>query len=149
MKKARIIALLTTAVFLAAVIAAGCTQEATGTSAVPAGNSQQVSQPGGISLPPSGNDAARGSGPGGDRQFSGQNFLTNQTRIAAAADKLGVSASDLQNALDWTKNATSGRPDLNAAAQELGITRQQLSDALGIPATNRTRSGGYNATRTP
>ena len=77
-----------------------------------------------------------------------QGFLTNQTRLAAAAANLGVSESDLQNALSSTANATSGRPNLAAAAQQLGVTQQQLMVAFGFPA------GGYrgnrsNATVTP
>ena len=81
-------------------------------------------------------------------QFSGQSFLTNQTLLATAASKLGVSETDLQNALSTTTNATNGRLNFTAAAQQLGVTEQQLMDALGTSAGG-FHGGHYNTTATP
>jgi hypothetical protein len=176
MKKTSIIPLLAAAILVAAIITAGCTQASgsnpgpvttsqqysqTGDSSPPAVNdgsrssgtgsattSQQYSQTGGDNSPPAGYNRSRNGGPGGGRQFGGQNFLTNQTLLTAAADKLGVSEQDLQNALSTATNTTSGRPDLNAAAQQLGVSQQQLTDALGFPAGG-SRGGRGNAPAFP
>jgi hypothetical protein len=177
MKKTSIIPLLAAAILVAAIITAGCTQ-ASGSNPGPVTTSQQYSQTGGDNSPPAVNDGSRsGTGSvtssqqylqtggnnsppaynrsrngssGGGRQFGGQNFLTNQTLLTAAADKLGVSGQDLQNALSSTTNTSSGRPDLSAAAQQLGVSQQQLTDALGLgfPAGG-SRSGRGNATAYP
>ena len=59
--------------------------------------------------------------------------------FAAAAKKLGVSESDLKDALGTPGNSPpqpGQRPpnrDLAAAAQKLGVTEQQLTEALGEP----------------
>ena len=148
MKKTSIIAFLAAAILVAGIITAGCTQD-TGSGSAPAGNSQQSSQTGGDSSPPAGYNRSLSGGSGGGRQFSGQNFLTNQTLLTAAADKLGVSEQDLQNALNTTTNATSGRPDLSAAAQQLGISQQQLMDALGFPASGFRGRGNTTAPPAP
>jgi hypothetical protein len=157
MKKNHIIALLAAAILVAGIITAGCTQDS-GSSASPTGNSQQYTPSGGQASTPAVDSASQVNSTRGGQQYTqssgghqsgGQNFLTNETLIAAAAGKLGVSGQDLQNALNSTKNATSGRPNLTAAAQQLGVTQQQLTDALGFSASGRIRSGGYNATRTP
>ena len=148
MKKTSIIGLLAAALLVAGMITAGCTQDAN-SSSNPAGNSQQYTTPAGSgdNVPPAGDIGYRNDSYGGSRQFGGQNFLTNQTLLTTAADKLGVSEQDLQNALTATANTTSGRPNLSAAAQQLGITQQQLTDALGFPAGGFRGRG--NATATP
>lgn len=58
--------------------------------------------------------------------------------FAAAAQKLGISEADLKAALGVTSDSqgTPGqrpRLDIKGAAATLGITEQQLVDALGIP----------------
>ena len=148
MKKNSIIALLAAALLVAGIITAGCTQS-TGSGSNPTGNGQQYSPSAGNRPLPAGTDGSGNMGHSGNRQFSGQSYLTNETLLAAAATSLGVSEQDIKNALDSTKNATSGRPDLNAAAQKLGVTRQQFTDALGISSSGRARTGGYNATQAP
>ena len=173
MKKTSIIALLAAALLVAGIITAGCTQDA-GSGSGSSGNSQQYSPPSTGNSPPAGNDGSPsgGSAPGqqysppgtgngppsgtggygggysGNRQFSGQSFLTNQTLLTTAAGELGVSETDLQNALSTTTNATTGRPNLAAAAQQLGVTQQQLMDAFGFPAGG-FRGGRYNSTTPP
>jgi hypothetical protein len=151
MKKNHIIALLAAAILIAGIFVAGCTQDS-GSSASPAGNSQQVTQSStesqtGTADSRSNSNRADGGQQyahvNGDHQSGGQNFLTNETLVAAAAGKLGVSEQDLKNTLTSTTNATSGRPDLSAAAQQLGITEQQLTDALGFP----TGAGGFRGSR--
>ncbi|WP_321507800.1 hypothetical protein [uncultured Methanoregula sp.] len=148
MKKNTIIVLLAAAIIVAGIFTAGCTQDASSGS-TSAGNSQHYSTSGGDNRTSAAADGSWNSGSNGNRQFSGQSYLTNETLLAAAAGKLGVSEQDIKNALDSTKNATSGRPDLSAAAQKIGVTPQQLTDALGIRTGGRIRSGGYNANQTP
>ena len=167
--KNTMVVLVISAVLIAGVIVAGCTQD-TGSSPGPAGNSQQASLSGTGNNPSpdnggsadnsnavnspapgdtgssSGGHSWNASGYGGNQQSRGQGFLTNVTLLTAAADKLGISEQDLQNALTMTSNATSGRPNITAAAQQLGITQQQLTDALGFPAGGRGMRGGQNAT---
>lgn len=134
MKKNSIIAILTAAILIAGIFTAGCTQTA-GSGASSTATNQQSSSANSQQYTPS----------SGSRQFSGQSFLTNETLLAAAAGKLGVAEQDLKNALNNTKNATSGRPDFAAAAQQLGMTSQQLTDALGMHFnTSVHRQGGYN-----
>ncbi|WP_299412205.1 YHYH protein [Acaryochloris sp. IP29b_bin.148] len=59
--------------------------------------------------------------------------------FAAAAQKLGVSESQLREALGSPENSPPQpgqrppKPDLAAAAQKLGVTEQQLAEALGRP----------------
>jgi hypothetical protein len=141
-----ILTLLAAAILVVGIITAGCTEDA----ASGAGSSEispQYTATSGETSPTAGDSGSQSSA-GGSRQFTGQSFLTNETLLAAAAGKLSVSEQDLQNVLNSTKNATSGRPNLTAAAQQLGVTQQQLTDALGIHARGHLRSGGYNATRT-
>jgi hypothetical protein len=148
MKKASIITFLAAAILVAGIITAGCTQTASSDSS-PATNSQQYSSPGRDTSPPGGNAGYRNSSFGGSRQFSGQNFLTNQTLLNAAADKLGVSEQDLQNALSATTNTTNGRPDFTATAQQLGVSQQQLLDALGFSAGGFRGRGNTTAPPAP
>ena len=169
MKKTSIIAILAAAILVAAIITAGCTQEA-GSSSGSSGTSQQYSPastetspptanggsqsngpaggqqyppPGTENVPPSGNNGS-GGGDSAGRQSSGEDFLTNQTLLATAAGKLGVSETDLQNAL----STTNGRLNFTAAAQQLGVTVQQLMDALGISASG-FHGGRDNSTVPP
>jgi|WetSurMetagenome_2_1015567.scaffolds.fasta_scaffold308918_2 hypothetical protein len=124
-------------VLIAGLTVAGCVQDNGTTGAQPGTSGGQLQGP---------QDNASGSA----RQFRDTGMLSNVTVLAAAADKLGVSEQELQDALESTKNATSGRPDLNAAAQKIGVTREDLTDALGFPAGGeRFRGDGYNATRVP
>jgi hypothetical protein len=137
MNKTRIIAILAAAILVAGIFIAGCTQDAGPTGTGIPGDSQQYSPDTGS---PSVNGGSYGgytgnaSSPGGNRQFRGQNFLSNETLLSAAAGKLGVSEDDLKNALTGTTNSTSDRPDFTAAAQQLGVTRQQFMDAFGSSA---------------
>jgi hypothetical protein len=142
MKKINAIAVMAASILFAVVLIAGCTQEAGNPVLAPPGDSGQYSNGNGGIRPQSGipgGYAGNMSDPG--RQFRGQNFLTNETLLIAAAGKLGVSEETLRNALDTTMNTTSGRPDFTRAAQQLGITQQELTDSLGLP------SGGYRGGR--
>ena len=103
-------------------------------SAAPAYNGQQ----GAGTSPMSGNYT---------HQHGGGNFLTNETRLAAAAQTLGISESDLKNALT---PPAQGRVNFTTAAAQLGVTTDQLTAALGIPAgrfgNGTWQRGGYNTT---
>ncbi len=84
---------------------------------------------------PGTNGQVVGSGPGTIRSTgNGQaflSFLSNKTLLTEAAGKLGVSEQDLENALN--ANAISNGPvNFNAAATQLGVTTQQLVEALGL-----------------
>ena len=149
-----IIAVLAAALLVAGVIIAGCTQD-TGSGSGSAGNSPSSDNSGSQSGSSTGNSPTPGnvgSQPGSyagntsnwSRQYSGQSFLTNDTLISAAADKLGVSEQDLKSAL----TPTNGRPNFTAAAQQLGVTQQQLRDALGFTAGG-SHGSRSNATATP
>lgn len=138
MKKNSIIAILAAAILIAGIFTAGCTQTA-GSSVSSTATNQQSSASNSPQYTPSNTPSS------GSRQFSGQSFLTNETLLVAAAGKLGVAEQDLKNALNNTKNATSGRPDFAATAQQLGVTSQQLTDALGMHVnTSVHRQGGFN-----
>ena len=112
MKKIRIIAILAATILVAGLITAGCTQDAGSPGSNPSGDSQQYSGTSGDNSSPFANGGYHGSNPGGaggNRQFRGQNPLSNETMLIAAAGKLGVSEQDLKNALNSTVNTTSGR----------------------------------------
>jgi len=154
MKKTSIIGILAAAILVAGIFIAGCTQDA-GSSSVTPVTSQQYSSSGTANSQPAGNGGSQSgsyagnrSGTGGNRQFSGQSLLSNETRLSAAATRLGVQEQDLKNALTATTNATSGRPDLTAASQQLGVTPQQLMDALGFPSGG-SRGSRSSTTATP
>ena len=138
--------LIISALLITGVMVAGCTQnngsatsQSSGDQATPALTSPVASGDSGQQTPSYGG-APAGSG----RQHQGgANFLSNTTRLTAAAATLGVSEQDLQNALN---SSTTGRPNLTAAAQQLGVTSEQLTAALGIPAGSPGMRGGRNAT---
>ena len=149
MKERSIAILIASAIIIAGILVTGCVQDAgrssdqsTGTQAPPAapqnnpvtaGQTNQQIQNAGI------------PGAGSQRHYQGQGFLSNVTVLTAAAEKLGVSEQDLQNALT---SSGGGRQNLTAAAQQLGITRDQLAAALGIPAGNPGMRDGRNTTVT-
>ena len=147
MKTMSIIALAAAAIFVAGIMTAGCIQD-TGSSS-PATSDQGPAGAG--NTPPAGDGMGSGnaygtpygngsyaghSGAGGNHTFRGQGFASNTTLLNAAAAKLGVSTTDLQAALNGTPGS---RPNLTDAAQQLGVTPQQLMDALGFPA------GGFHS----
>ncbi|HXX55533.1 MAG TPA: hypothetical protein VEI81_05515 [Methanoregula sp.] len=158
MNKKSIIAFAALAIFLVGIFAAGCTQDA-GSSA-PAASGDQSSA-GGTTTPPSGDTSNSGGsnaygnthghygGGTGGNYSHGQSFMTNDTLLSAAAGNLGISETDLKEALTSTANVTSGRPNLSAAAQQLGITQQQLMDALGFPAGGFGRHTMTNTMTSP
>ena len=101
----------------------------------------QLSTASGVTITPAQLMAALGMHQGGMRNGVGQgqrfggNFLSNQTLIAAAAQTLGVSVSDLTNAL--TPPAQGHFNLTNAAAQlsatsGITVTPAQLMAALGM-----------------
>jgi len=168
MKEPVRIILIISLVLLAGLVTAGCTEssstdvsQSAGTPAAVSGSDASPSS--GNPVPDAGSNAAAVTGSTGNDQpdtgqagtgqspgyghagrGQGQGFM-NESRINAAAGKLGVSGDALKNALNGTSNSTSGRPDFAAAAQQLGITQQQLTDAFGFPAGgfgNGTHSRG-------
>jgi hypothetical protein len=80
---------------------------------------------------------------GAQHQYQGQRILSNLTALTAAAEKLGVTEQDLQNALT---SSGGGPQNLTAAAQQLGVNRDKLVAALGFPAGGTGMRGGRNAT---
>ena len=139
--------LIVSALLVAGVMVAGCTQndgdaagQSSGDQTTPAFTASPVAAGGSGQQTPSYGAAPAGS----PRQHQGgANFLSNTTRLTAAAATLGVSEQDLQSALNSSVN---GRPNLTAAAQQLGVTSDQLTAALGIPAGGPGMRGGRNAT---
>jgi len=156
-KKWGCIGILAATFLVLAIVVAGCVQDS-------ASNSEQQAT---VSSPPggSGNNAPEGAAPGAPagsvqqgtgisppggnspHQHSGGSFLTNETRLAAAAQTLQVSESDLKNALTAP---AQGRVNLTTAAEQLGVTQDQLTAALGMHAGGQVNGtwqrGGYNAT---
>ena len=59
-------------------------------------------------------------------RYTGPRFQPN---ITIAAEKLGVTTQQLENALN---TSFQGSMNLTSAAQQLGVTTQQLADALGF-----------------
>jgi len=138
------------AIAIAAILVAGCVQGTAGSPDQNAGS--QVSSPAQPSPGTTGSQdqnavaGTTGSSPAhvsgapgaaSQRRTGGQGFASNATRIAAAADKLGVTAQQLTDAMS-TVNATTGRnANFIDAAQKLGVTEQQLRDAFGFSAGAR------------
>jgi hypothetical protein len=145
MKKTIVIILIISFVLAVGLFAAGCVQSSGTDSGQPSANQPQA---GDREVVPAGEEnTAQNTNPTGDitgtgsqRQPRGPGFLTNASRISAAAAKLGVSEDLLRTALNAS---AGGRSDLNGTAQKLGVTQAQLADALGIPAggfSGRTRN---------
>jgi hypothetical protein len=137
--------LIVSAITIAALLVAGCVQ-GTGSSA---NQGTAGSQP---SSPVQGNNVPAAGSP---HQYQGQSFLSNTTLLTAAAQTLGVSESDLANALTPTPgahfNLTTAAAQISAESGTT-ITADQLRAALGIPTGGFAHRGGYNATlynRTP
>jgi hypothetical protein len=158
LKNCGFLGIITSVLLIMSIVVAGCTQGSSDNAGQPAAGSSTTansgnSAPGQDAAIAAPADTARqgagvslsGTSPGG--QHTGGNFLTNETHLAAAAQTLGVSETDLKNALT---PPAQGRVNFTAAAAQLGVTSDQLSSALGIPAGgfgNGTRQrGGYNAT---
>ena len=145
-RKSTITLLIISALLVAGVMVAGCTQnngsaasQSSGDQATPALTSPVASGDSGQQTPSYG-----GAPAGSARQHQGNaDFLSNTTRLTAAAATLGVSEQDLHDALNSSAN---GRQNLTVVAQQLGVTRDQLSAALGIPAGGPGMRGGRNAT---
>jgi len=173
MKQNALFLIIASLVLVAGLVVAGCTQgSGTDTSQEaaagnPAAASENAAQapaqaPGGgsasVATVPSGNSGLStgqsGSYPGagsGQYQGRGQGGFLNESRLSAAATKLGVSEDALKTALNITATGTNGRPDFSSAALQLGITQQQLTDALGFPS-GATPGGNHtrgNWTGTP
>jgi hypothetical protein len=139
------------------LVVAGCVQDNSGNSGQSAassltdttGNSAPVQGAGSAAPGYNGQQGAGTSPVGGNYtpQHGAGNFLTNETRLAAAAETLGVSESDLKNALT---PPAQGRVNFTTAAAQLGVTPSQLTSALGIPAgrfgNGTWQRGGYNTT---
>jgi hypothetical protein len=145
MKKTHLIVLITSLALVAGIISAGCVQTA----------DTNQGQQNGNTVPAVQGTEQQGTSPGQAGTYAGQyhnRSMGNATRpqldLASAASKLGVTEQQLSEALGIVNSTQGNRWNLTGAAQDLGVTEQQLRDALGIPAGNRTRSGGYNATRT-
>jgi len=127
MKERSIAILIASAIIIAGILVTGCVQDAGSSS----------DQSAGTQAPPAA---------GAQHQYQGQRILSNLTALTAAAEKLGVTEHDLQNALT---SSGGGQQNLTVAAQQLGVTRDQLVAALGFPAGGTGMRGGRNATATP
>jgi hypothetical protein len=127
------VVLVVSLLLVSTIVVTGCVQD----------NGSNYDQQAVSLVTPSGTGAPGGS----PHQYSGAAMLSNVTFLTSAANNLGVSEQDLENALANTKNSTTGRSNLTLAAQQLGVSRQQLMDAFGA-AGGRMRNGSYNATQT-
>ncbi|MGA2121411.1 MAG: hypothetical protein ABSG49_05135 [Methanoregula sp.] len=158
LKKCSCIGILASIFLVMSLVVAGCVQNSTGNSDQPAavstpasGSGNSAPAEGAGSVAPAGTvQQGTGISPSGtysNSQHAGGNFLTNETRLAAAAQTLGVSESDLKNALT---PPAQGRVNLTTAAEQLGVTQDQLTGALGMhaggPGNGTWQRGGYNAT---
>jgi hypothetical protein len=158
LKKGGCIGILAAIILVLSLVVAGCVQDSAGNSDQPAavsspagGSGNSAPAEGGGSVAPAGSvQQGTGISPSGGNsthQHTGGTFLTNETRIAAAAQTLGVSESDLKNALT---PPAQGRVNLTTAAEQLGVTQDQLTAALGmhagVPGNVTWQRGGYNAT---
>jgi hypothetical protein len=156
LKRCGYIGIIASALLIMSLVVAGCTQTSTDNSGQSAaavsptdtsGNSAPA-QGTGSAAPVDTSQQGTGVSPAGTYshgQYSGGNFLSNETRIAAAAQTLGVSESDLTNALT---PPAQGRVNLTDAAAQLSaasgttITPAQLMAALGMHAGGM-RNGNY------
>ena len=142
------IILIVSALLIAGVIVAGCTQNNGSASIQSSGD--QATQVTTHSAPPgAANQQTPSNGrtsSGSSRQYTGGNFLSNATRITAAAATLGVSEQDLKSALNISM---TGRQNFTVAAQKLGVTQDQLIAALGISSGGQGFRGSRNATVVP
>jgi hypothetical protein len=157
------VGIIASVLLIMSLVVAGCTQTSSDNSAQPAaaapsvspadnsGNSAAPAQGAATAAPVDTSQQGSGVSPSGtyshgQGQYSGGgNFLNNATRIASAAQTLGVSASDLTTALTPAQGA---RFNLTTAAAQLSassgttITADQLRTALGMPAGG-SRNGSY------
>jgi len=116
MKRNTIVILIVSAILVAGIIVAGCLQD----------NGSSSGQSAGAQAPP-----PSGTPPVGSQyQNRFQNILSNTTVLTAAAEKLGVTEQQVENAFNTTQG--QGHVNLTVAAQQLGVTVQQLADALGM-----------------
>lgn len=140
-------ALMFTAVIIVTLLVTGCVQS----SPVPAGTSTGVQVSPSATAPTGQHQGfSPGNAPiGSTRQYQGQGPgqgrrpLPNDTVLAGAAAKLGLPEAQLDSALT---NPSGGRVNFTEAAQQLGVTPQQLADALGMTGSgpglrNGNRSG--------
>ena len=135
-------ALIFTAAIFVTLLVTGCVQNAPASAGNGAGIqvSPSITATGQHQGPPQNAGTAQ---PGSQRQYQGsgqgqgQRPLPNATVLAGAAIKLGIPESQLETALT---GPSGGRVNVTAAAQQLGVTPQQLAEALGI-------SGGGQAPR--
>ena len=141
--------LFVSALLVAGVMVAGCTQNDGNAASQSSGGQTTPALTSPVTNGDTGQQTqSQGAAPAGSpRQHQGgTNFLSNTTRLAAAAATLGVSEQDLQSALNSSAN---GRPNFTAAAQKLGVTSDQLTAALGIPTGGPGMRGGRNAPAAP
>jgi hypothetical protein len=140
--------LIVSAITIAALLVAGCVQGTGSSTNQGTAGSQTTS-------PAQQTQNAATPAAGSPHQYQGQSFLSNTTLLTAAAQTLGVSESDLANALTPTPgahfNLTTAAAQISAESGTT-ITADQLRAALGIPTGGFAHRGGYNATlynRTP
>ena len=145
------IGIIASVLLIMSLVVAGCTQTSTDNS----GQSTAAVSPtdaSGNSVPAQGAGSAAPAGTYTQGQHTGGNFLTNTTRLAAAAQTLGISESDLQTALTPTQGARVNLTDAAArlsASSGTPITPAQLMAALGMHAGGMRNSSyqrnGQNA----
>jgi len=144
-------ALILTAVIIVTLLVTGCVQNAPASAGNGAGTqvSSSATAPAGQHQGPPQN-AGTTAPSGSQRQYSGQGQgtgqrpLPNATVLANAAAKLGVPEPQLESALTSPSGA---RVNFTDVATQLGVTPQQLAEALGMsgggqgPRNNNTRPG--------
>jgi len=151
LKSCGYLGIIASVLLIMSLVVAGCTQTSTDNS----GQSTAAVSPtdaSGNSVPAQGAGSAAPAGTYTQGQHTGGNFLTKTTRLAAAAQTLGISESDLQTALTPTQGARVNLTDAAArlsASSGTPITPAQLMAALGMHAGGMRNSSyqrnGQNA----
>jgi ABC-type phosphate/phosphonate transport system substrate-binding protein len=138
-------ALIMTSAIIVAILVTGCVQNSgsatnysIGNQASPMGTTSAISGQTSGQMPNAGTPPAGLPG-----QYQRQRTLPNSTVLNQAAEKLGVTEQQLENALN---SSTGVRQNLTVAAQQLDVTPQQLADALGIPQGAQIQRGVHNST---
>jgi len=142
-------ALIVTGALLLAIVVTGCVQNTetsvgsgTGPGVMPPVTGQAT--PGQRDPGHMQNNQAIPAGP--ENQSPRQHGLPNTTVLAQAAEKLGVSEQQLENAL---AGQAGTRQNLSVSAQQLNVSPQQLAEALGFPPGNPAQRFGHNGTARP
>jgi hypothetical protein len=145
---------ITVLIFIATIfvtlLASGCVQSSPAPAGINAGIQASPSATAPVGqhqgLPQNAGTAQAGSQRQYQGQGQGQRPSPNATVLAGAAVKLGIPEPQLESALT---NPSGGRVNFTDAAQQLGVTPQQLADALGMTGEGQGLRNGTGPRATP